>query len=389
MQKKSGSVIRNPNLHIIFLVTLLAVLGVSSIAPALPLMVRELHVRPGQIGLLITVFTLPGMILTPITGILADRYGRKTILVPSLFLFGIAGFLCTFTRTFEILLIFRFIQGLGAASLGAMNVTLIGDIFTGNQRAEAMGYNSGVLSIGAASYPAIGGTLALAGWYYPFLMPLLAIPVGLLVLFRLKNPEFEAPQSMKQYLLNTWKNINRPKVWGLFVINVLVFFVIYGTILTYFPIHLEKKFGATTLIIGLVISSMSITTAIAASMTGYLTRKFSVRSLLLTSYSVYLLVMCLIPFLDKILLIIPVILIAGFCHGISMPNVQTLLVGMAPLTERAAFMSLNSMVLRTGQTFGPLFMGFIYSIAGTEATFFAAAGVVLIMFIITFILIKQ
>jgi len=389
MQKKSGSVIRNPNLHIIFLVTLLAVLGVSSIAPALPLMVRELHVRPGQIGLLITVFTLPGMILTPITGILADRYGRKTILVPSLFLFGIAGFLCTFTRTFEILLIFRFIQGLGAASLGAMNVTLIGDIFTGNQRAEAMGYNSGVLSIGAASYPAIGGTLALAGWYYPFLLPLLAIPVGLLVLFRLKNPEFEAPQSMKQYLLNTWKNINRPKVWGLFVINVLVFFVIYGTILTYFPIHLEKKFGATTLIIGLVISSMSITTAIAASMTGYLTRKFSVRNLLLTSYSVYLLVMCLIPFLDKILLIIPVILIAGFCHGISMPNVQTLLVGMAPLTERAAFMSLNSMVLRTGQTFGPLFMGFIYSIAGTEATFFAAAGVVLIMFIITFILIKQ
>ncbi len=389
MQKKSGSVIRNPNLHIIFLVTLLAVLGVSSIAPALPLMVRELHVRPGQIGLLITVFTLPGMILTPITGILADRYGRKTILVPSLFLFGIAGFLCTFTRTFEILLIFRFIQGLGAASLGAMNVTLIGDIFTGNQRAEAMGYNSGVLSIGAASYPAIGGTLALAGWYYPFLLPLLAIPVGLLVLFRLKNPEFEAPQSMKQYLLNTWKNINRPKVWGLFVINVLVFFVIYGTILTYFPIHLEKKFGATTLIIGLVISSMSITTAIAASLTGYLTRRFPVRSLLLTSYSVYLLVMCLIPFLDKILLIIPVILIAGFCHGISMPNVQTLLVGMAPLTERAAFMSLNSMVLRTGQTFGPLFMGFIYSIAGTEATFFAAAGVVLIMFIITFILIKQ
>jgi ACDE family multidrug resistance protein len=389
MQDKTGSVLKNPNLHIIFLVTLLAVLGVSSIAPALPLMVRELHVRPGQIGLLITVFTLPGMVLTPITGILADRYGRKAILVPSLFLFGIAGFLCTFTRTFEILLIFRFIQGLGAASLGAMNVTLIGDIFTGNQRAAAMGYNSGVLSVGAASYPAIGGSLALAGWYYPFLLPLLAIPVGLIVLFRLKNPEFEAPKSMKQYLLNTWKNINRPKVWGLFVINVLVFFVIYGTIITYFPIHLEKKFGSTTLIIGLVISSMSITTAIASSLTGYLTRRFSVRNLLLASYSVYLLVMCLIPFLDKLLLIIPVILIAGFCHGISMPNVQNLMVGMAPLTERAAFMSLNSMVLRTGQTFGPLFMGFIYSIAGTEATFFAAAGVILIMFIITFILIKQ
>ena len=198
--------------------------GVSSIAPALPLMVRELHVKPGQIGLLITVFTLPGMVLTPITGILADRYGRKAILIPSLFLFGIAGFLCTFTRTFEILILLRFIQGVGAASLGAMNVTLIGDIFSGNQRATAMGYNSSILSIGTASYPVIGGSLAMAGLYYPFILPLLSIPVGLLVLFQLKNPEPEAPQSMRQYLRNTWKNINRPNVWGLFVLNVLIFF---------------------------------------------------------------------------------------------------------------------------------------------------------------------
>ena len=67
---------------------------------------------------------------------------------------------------------------------------------------------------------------------------------------------------------------------------------------------------------------------------------------------------------------------------------RTLLVGMAPFNERAAFMSLNSMVLRTGQTIGHIFMGFIYSIASTEATFFAAAGIVLIMFIITLIVVK-
>jgi ACDE family multidrug resistance protein len=388
MEEQPGSVLRNPSLHIIFLVTFLAVMGVSSIAPALPLMVRELHVTPAQIGLLITVFTLPGMILTPITGILADRYGRKTILAPSLFLFGIAGFLCTFTRSFELLLLLRFFQGLGAASLGAINVTLIGDIFTGNRRAAAMGYNSSILSIGTASYPAIGGALAMAGWYYPFLLPILAIPVGLIVLFRLKNPEPEAPRSMKQYLLNTWKTINRAKVWGLFIINVLIFFVIYGTILTYFPIHLEKNFHFTTLFIGLVISSMSVTTAIASSLTGYLNRRFTPRNLLFVSYSFYIIAMSMIPFAHHIIFVVLASLLAGFSHGISMPNVQTLLVGMAPITERAAFMSLNSMILRTGQTFGPLFMGFWYSLAGTEATFFAAAGIALVMLLITYLVVK-
>ena len=388
MEEQTGSVLKNPSLHIIFLVTLLAVMGVSSIAPALPLMVRELKISPGQIGLLITVFTLPGIILTPITGILADRYGRKTILAPSLILFGLAGFTCTFSRSFEVLIILRFIQGLGAASLGSINVTLIGDIFSGNRRAAAMGYNSSILSIGTASYPAIGGALAMAGWYYPFVLAILAIPVGLLVLFRLKNPEPEAPGSMKLYLLNTWKTINRPKVWGLFIINILIFFVIYGVILTYFPIHLENEFQLTTLFIGLVISSMSITTAISSSLTGYLTRRFTPRNLLLFSYIIYTISMSIIPFADHILVIVLVSLMAGFSHGLSMPNVQTLLVSMAPLSERAAFMSLNSMVLRTGQTLGPLFMGFWYSIAGTDATFFAAAGIAIIMLSITYFVVK-
>jgi len=388
MEESSGSVLKNPSLHIIFLVTLLAVMGVSSIAPALPLMVREFNVKPGQIGLLITVFTLPGIILTPVTGILADRYGRKTILTPSLLLFGIAGFLCTFTRKFELLLLLRFFQGLGAASLGSINITLIGDIFSGNKRAAAMGYNSSILSIGTASYPAIGGALAMAGWYYPFILPILAVPVGLLVLFRLNNPEPEAPSSIKQYLLNTWKTINRPKVWGLFIINILIFFIIYGTILTYFPIHLENEFHSSTLIIGLVISSMSLTTAISSSLTGYFNRRFSPRNLLLVSYSIYIIAMSMIPFANHLILVVLASLLAGFSHGISMPNVQTLLVGMAPLTERAAFMSLNSMVLRTGQTLGPLFMGFWYGLAGTQATFFAAAGIALIMLFITYLVVK-
>ena len=67
----------NKNLQVIFSITLVAVLGVASITPAFPKMERELNVSAQDIGLLITVFTLPGVILTPIFGVLADRFGRK------------------------------------------------------------------------------------------------------------------------------------------------------------------------------------------------------------------------------------------------------------------------------------------------------------------------
>ncbi|MGD2123664.1 MAG: MFS transporter, partial [Gemmatimonadota bacterium] len=143
----------DPNLNIIFGVTLLAVLGVSSIAPVFPTVARELDVAPEAVGLLITVFTMPGIILTPIFGILADRFGRKKILVPALLLFSLAGSSCSLARDFELLLLLRFLQGVGAASLGSLNATLIGDLFSGRRRTEAMGYNASILSVGTAIYP--------------------------------------------------------------------------------------------------------------------------------------------------------------------------------------------------------------------------------------------
>ena len=145
------SILTDPNLRIIFLITLMAVLGVSSITPALPQIARALQVAKPSVGLLIMTFTLPGILLTPVLGILADRHGRKKVLVPALFLFAAAGSACFFADSFRLLLILRFIQGCGAASLGALNVTIIGDLFSGRERAAAMGYNASVLRIATAS----------------------------------------------------------------------------------------------------------------------------------------------------------------------------------------------------------------------------------------------
>jgi len=78
---------------------------------------------------------------------------------------------------------------MGAGALGTLNVTVIGDIYSGRERSAALGYNSSVLSVGTASYPAIGGALATFGWFYPFTLAFLAVPVGILVLVSLRNPE--------------------------------------------------------------------------------------------------------------------------------------------------------------------------------------------------------
>ncbi|MEM9769865.1 MAG: MFS transporter, partial [Cyanobacteria bacterium P01_D01_bin.71] len=83
-------VYRDVSLLIVVSVTLMEILGTMSINPVLPGIAREFNLSAQQIGWVTTAFVIPIAIGGPICGVLADRFSRKTILVPSLFLFAIA-----------------------------------------------------------------------------------------------------------------------------------------------------------------------------------------------------------------------------------------------------------------------------------------------------------
>ncbi len=72
-----NSFLLDKRLHVIFLITLMGVMGVAVLAPAFPEIAENLGISKSDVALLITVFTLPGIILAPIIGVLADRFGRK------------------------------------------------------------------------------------------------------------------------------------------------------------------------------------------------------------------------------------------------------------------------------------------------------------------------
>jgi ACDE family multidrug resistance protein len=378
---------RQRNLHIVFSVTLIAVLGVSSITPVFPLVREIFGISAGQVGLLITMFTLPGVILSPVLGVLADRYGRKKILVPSLFLFAVAGTWCGFTKDFGWLVFFRFLQGTGAAAIGALNITLIGDLYAGKERATAMGYNASVLSIGTASYPAIGGILATIAWNYPFYLPALALPVGFLVLLGLKNPEPSRQQSLRLYLKAVLRSFLDKTVIGLFLISCLTFILLYGSFLTYLPLHLDEKFNTPPYQIGLILSFASVSTALISTQLGKLVARVSYKKLLIAVNVIYILSMLTIAHTGSLWWMLVPSGLFGLAQGINIPVLQTLLAGSAPLEYRAAFMSANGTILRLGQTLGPVVIGMVYAGFGMDATFYAGAVVALVMVVIVVIMI--
>ena len=369
---------RNKNLLVIYSITLIAVLGVASLAPAFPEIIKHFQITTHKVGWLIAVFTLPGIILTPLLGILADRIGRKNVLVPSLFLFAIAGTSCAFIENFNLLLLFRFFQGVGAASIGSLNITLIGDLFSGKERGKAMGYNASAISIGTASYPAIGGLLASLSWNFPFLLSALALPVGFAVLFGLKNTEPQNKPNFNVYFRNALKSILKRDVLSIYTITFLFFIILYGSILTYAPILLKQKFNSPSHQIGVLLSSMSISMGVAATQTERISQLFKPAKVIFGVSILYIIALSLIPIIPTIYLILFPLLLYGFANGMLLPVLQTSLANKASLEERGMFMSLNGMVLRLGQTIGPMITG-LFFVIGIEWTFWVGIFVAVLM----------
>ncbi|MBA7619053.1 Bacillibactin exporter [subsurface metagenome] len=385
-KKYKRKIYLDTNLQIIFGITLTYIMGVSSITPAFPKIVKELNISAKDVGLLIAVFSFPGILLTPFLGVVADRWGRKRIIIPSLMLFGIAGGFCFFVRDFKLLLILRLIQGIGAAPLGSLTVTIIGDLYSRKELVAAMGYNSSVRSIGSASYPAIGGALAMMGWHYPFILPVIAVPIGFLVLFNLKTPEPENEVHIREHLNIVWKKLRNRQVVRLLVIGIIIFVMLFGSYMTCFPLLLGNSFGLSSLIIGLIMAGVSLIAAVTSSQLGKIIKFFSKKIILKISFILYALALSIIPLISQPWLFFIPIIIFGIAHGMNIPVIQALFAEAAPVKYRATFMSVSGMTFRVGQTLGPLLMGMVISIWGIGGAFYAGAVLSVTMLIIMFML---
>jgi MFS family permease len=151
---------------------------------------------------------------------------------------------------------------------------------------------------------------------------------------------------------------------------------------------MSEKFGSGSLFIGLVLASTSITAALASTQAGRLAARFSEKALIRTSYLLYAVSLCLVPLVPSVwLLFVPTVLF-GVAQTLNLPNAFSLLNEAAPDENRGAFISLNSTILRLGQTLGPVLMLAATLPFGLGAAYLLATTLAAAMFLVAFALIR-
>src|SRR5699024_212000 len=158
MQEEKLLKIRKYILISVMLAMFMGAIEGTIVATAIPAIVGDL----GGFSLYSWVFSaylLMSTVTVLIYGKLADLFGRRPVLSFGIIIFLIGSFLCGIAHTMEQLIIFRFIQGIGAGAVMPIASTIVGDVYTGEDRARVQGYLSSVWGISAVMGPAVGGLL--------------------------------------------------------------------------------------------------------------------------------------------------------------------------------------------------------------------------------------
>ncbi|WP_257300913.1 MULTISPECIES: MFS transporter [Halorubellaceae] len=357
---------------IIFASTLVSVMGVSLISPALPTIQAAWNISASQASLLISAFTLPGIVLTPFIGLIADRVGRKRVLVPSLFLFGVSGIAVVFVDGFTTLLGLRVVQGTAGSAIMSLTVTLLGDLFSGEQQSRLIGLNAAILAIGAAGYPLLGGGLALLSWAAPFVCFALGIVVAVAGSVILPEPESSMDSSGLSYVANAAQSVPTRTALGLYVAIFGIFFVLYGAQLTVVPFILDESYGLSSGMIGLLLGLPAVTMGVTSSQSSRLMRHLSPPRLITLGFATYGIGMTLAALAHSITVLAGALFLFGIGQGFAEPITDTALNTLAPDAFRGGIMSIRTSVLQFGTTLGPPVFVAVASIVGYTDTLLIA-----------------
>lgn len=143
----------------IMLAMFLAALDQTIVATAMPTIGRELN-DVAHLPWVVTAYLLASTAVTPLYGKLADIHGRRVTLLSSIAVFVVGSVACALAPNLWLLVIARFVQGLGGGGLIALAQTIIADMVPPKERGRYQGYIASVFLLSSVLGPVLGGVIA-------------------------------------------------------------------------------------------------------------------------------------------------------------------------------------------------------------------------------------
>lgn len=370
---------RPPRL-LIFAITITGILNNTLLGPSIPDILDDFDAGDSAAGLLVAAGSLPGIVVAPVIGLLADRYGRRVVLTPCLAAFGTFGLATALAPTLEVMVATRLLQGFGTAGLINLAVVLISDHWEGEERTALIGRNAAVLTLGLALAPALGGLMSDAlGWRAALLLYTIGLPMSLVVWRVLAADRPTERETVGEQVRAARAAVGNPIVKASLGSGVLVFVLIFGGFLTTFPVHLEEVFGLSASARGLLIAVPAATSSLLAFNLGRIRTRVTMRALLIAAGVTYVVAFAGVAAAGTVAVVVVASMLYGLGEGVFIPSLQDAVADAAPPERRGAVLAVWVGAARLGQTVGPLLAGGALALTSTTGVFVLGVGVALVL----------
>jgi MFS family permease len=327
-----------------------------------------------NIGLMISFFTAPAIVMIPVAGMLADRLGRRPVLVFGLLSFGAGGSMIAFTSDFRFVLILRLLQGIGFAAISPIIITSIGDLYAGPKEAAGQGLRFAGSGLVQTVFPLAAAFLVGLAWQYPFLLQVVAFPIAIAVYLWFEEPiDPEAASARNDssvvQLRNLWALVSQQRAAAMVIARGTppIFWIGF---LTYNSILVVQVLGGSPAQAGLLAALGSLAYAVSATQAGRITSFFESRLYLLIGMNVALLCGMSIVFLaPSIWFAFGGMVLMGVGFGVILSIYRSIMTNLASPALRGGYVSLGEGFGRVTATLTPIGMGAGIAIGATRIGF--------------------
>jgi MFS family permease len=355
--------------------------GAHIVATNLPSYAEVAGVGALTIGLLIAIYDLAELFAKPFAGFVADRRGMKATLLVGLAVFIFGSFLFLIINP-KLLVLVRFVQGLGAAALSTVSISLVAKHFV-QGRGQAFGIYNAVKGAGYVIAPALGGFIIHAANF-----AMIFVVSGCIGAVALLLSLFLPPDRSDDATLDDDENITLAQFFSIFkeprlvpvyaviIINMFLVGILFG----FLPVYLHS-IGYTAVQSGSILSVATASYLLVQPLAGHLADRFEIRTTVIAGLLLAALGIIVATFTSGIALI-AVVITAGIGIGTVWTNSDTLVSVLAHQRSLGASIGAAQSFKELGDMVGPLLVGALTQFFGVRAGFVSCGILALVLLVL-------
>jgi len=344
-------------LGVLFLTVFLDLVGFGLVIPLLPLYAKHLGLTPGMVGPLFAIFSAMNFIFAPVWGMISDRYGRRPVLLISIFASVVGYGLVAVARGPILLFVARGWSGAATANLSTAQA-YIADVTTAENRARGMGMIGAAFGLGFVLGPAIAGIVSKHfGLASPFwLASGLAVVNFISAAILLPEPERkrDAHGIRRRRLQAALDAFRTPHLGVLLFIFFVVTFA-FAKLEATFSLWLARPpFGYDEEKVGWVFAYIGIVMSIVqGGLVGRLAPRLGEANLIKIATALMSLGLLLLPLAHSLPVLLLVILPITIGNGFNNPSTSALISRLTPPDRQGEVLGVAQSMSALGRIFGP------------------------------------